>query len=75
MMTKAENNGKQWSAKEDERLRELAVSSATLSEIAEKLKSNKVSHPGAGIHAPRGTTAFSNPAALPVEMGLKVKGK
>jgi hypothetical protein len=37
MTARAENSGKQWSAKEDERLRELAVASATLSEIAEKL--------------------------------------
>src|SRR5260370_27200677 len=41
MTAKAENSGKQWSAKEDERLRELAVSSATLSEIAEKLNRTK----------------------------------
>jgi hypothetical protein len=37
MTTKAKNSGKQWSAEEDERLRELAVLSATAAEIAEKL--------------------------------------
>jgi hypothetical protein len=37
MTAKAENSGKQSRVKEDERLRELAVSSATLCEIAEKL--------------------------------------
>jgi hypothetical protein len=37
MTAKAENSGKQWSAEEDERLRELAVSSATAAEIAEEL--------------------------------------
>jgi len=58
-----------WSAKEDERLRELAVSSATLSEIAEKLNRTK-----SAIQA-RAYTLRANPAALPVEMGLKVKGK
>jgi hypothetical protein len=42
MTAKAESSGKQWSAKEDERLRELAVSSATLSEIAEKLNRTKL---------------------------------
>ena len=37
MKARAENSGKLWTAQEDERLRELAVSSATPSEIAEKL--------------------------------------
>jgi hypothetical protein len=37
MTAKAENSGKLWTAQEDERLRELAGSGATLSEIAEKL--------------------------------------
>ena len=37
MTATAKNSGKQWSAQEDERLRELAVSSATPSEIAAKL--------------------------------------
>ncbi len=37
MTATAKNSGKQWSAQEDERLRELAVSSATSSEIAAKL--------------------------------------
>jgi hypothetical protein len=37
MRVRAENSGKQWSPKEDQRLRELAVSGATLSEIAAKL--------------------------------------
>jgi hypothetical protein len=37
MTAKAENSGKQWSTAEDDRMRELAVSGATLSEIAEKL--------------------------------------
>ena len=69
MMAKAENSGKRWSAKVDEQLRELAVSSATLSEIAEKLNRTK-----SAIQA-RAYTLRANPAALPVEMGLKVKGK
>src|SRR2546429_3579378 len=37
MTATAKNSGRQWSPEEDERLRELAVSSATPSEIAEKL--------------------------------------
>jgi hypothetical protein len=37
MTATAKNSGKQWSAQEDERLRELTVSSATPSEIAAKL--------------------------------------
>ncbi len=37
MKATAKNSGKQWSAEEDERLRELAVSSATPFEIAKKL--------------------------------------
>src|ERR1019366_4439420 len=37
MKARAENSGKLWTAQEDERLRELAVSNATPSEIAEKL--------------------------------------
>src|SRR5713226_8409200 len=37
MTAKAENSGKLWTAQEDERLRELAVSSATPFEIAAKL--------------------------------------
>jgi hypothetical protein len=37
MTARAENSGKQWSPEEDERLRELAASSATPSEIAAKL--------------------------------------
>jgi hypothetical protein len=37
MTVTAKNSGRQWSPEEDERLRELAVSSATPSEIAEKL--------------------------------------
>jgi hypothetical protein len=37
MTTTAKNSGKQWSAEEDERLRELALSSATAAEIAEEL--------------------------------------
>jgi hypothetical protein len=37
MTARAENSGKLWTAQEDERLRELAVSSATPAEIAEKL--------------------------------------
>jgi hypothetical protein len=37
MTATAKNSGKQWSAEEDERLRELAVSGATPSEIAAKL--------------------------------------
>jgi hypothetical protein len=37
MTARAENSGKLWTAQEDERLRELAASSATPSEIAEKL--------------------------------------
>ncbi len=37
MTAAAENGGKLWTAQEDERLRELAGSGATLSEIAEKL--------------------------------------
>jgi hypothetical protein len=37
MTATAKNSGRQWSAEEDERLRELAVSGATLAEIAEKL--------------------------------------
>jgi hypothetical protein len=37
MTATAKNSGKRWSPEEDERLRELAVSSATPVEIAEKL--------------------------------------
>ena len=37
MKVRAENRGKLWTAQEDERLRELAVSSATPCEIAAKL--------------------------------------
>jgi hypothetical protein len=37
MTATAKNSGRQWSPEEDERLRELAVSSATPAEIAEKL--------------------------------------
>jgi hypothetical protein len=37
MRATAENSGKLWTAQEDERLRELAVSGATPSETAEKL--------------------------------------
>ena len=37
MTARAENSGKQWSAQEDERLRELAVLGATPFEIAAKL--------------------------------------
>ena len=37
MTAKAENSGKLWTAQEDERLRELAASNATPSEIAAKL--------------------------------------
>jgi hypothetical protein len=37
MTARAENSGKLWTAQEDERLRELAASSATPSEIAAKL--------------------------------------
>jgi hypothetical protein len=37
MTTVAENGGKPWTPEEDERLRELAASGATLSNIAEKL--------------------------------------
>jgi hypothetical protein len=37
MTARAENSGKLWTAHEDERLRELAASSATPSEIAAKL--------------------------------------
>jgi hypothetical protein len=37
MTTRAENSGKLWTAQEDERLRELAASIATPSEIAAKL--------------------------------------
>jgi hypothetical protein len=33
----AENSGKPWTAQEDERLRELAASGATLAELAQKL--------------------------------------
>jgi len=41
MTATAKNSGRQWSPEEDERLRELAVSSAALSEIAEKLNRTK----------------------------------
>ncbi len=37
MTARAENSGKLWTAQEDERLRELAVSGANPSEIAAKL--------------------------------------
>jgi hypothetical protein len=37
MTARAENSGKPWTAQEDERLRELAASSATPFEIAAKL--------------------------------------
>jgi len=37
MTATAKNSGRQWSPEEDERLRELAVSSATPAEITEKL--------------------------------------
>jgi hypothetical protein len=37
MTATAENSGKLWTAQEDERLRELAASGATPSEIADKL--------------------------------------
>ena len=37
MTATAKKSGKQWSPEEDQRLRELAVSGATLSEIAEML--------------------------------------
>ena len=37
MKVRAENRGKLWTAQEDERLRELAVSGANPSEIAAKL--------------------------------------
>jgi hypothetical protein len=37
MTASAENSRKPWTAQEDERLRELAASGATLSEIAQKL--------------------------------------
>jgi hypothetical protein len=37
MTATAKNSGRQWSPEEDEQFRELAVSSATPSEIAEKL--------------------------------------
>jgi hypothetical protein len=36
-MARAENSGKPWTVEEDERLRQLVVSSAPLTEIAERL--------------------------------------
>jgi hypothetical protein len=48
MTARAENSGKQWSPEEDERLRELAASSATPSKIAAKLNRTESSHQGAG---------------------------
>ena len=61
MKATAKNSGKQWSAEEDERLRELAVSSATPFEIAKKLNRTE---------SATKARAYAL-AARPVEMGLK----
>jgi hypothetical protein len=74
MTAKAENSGKQWSAEEDERLRELAGSGDTSPRL---LRSSIEQSPPSrrGHTCSAWISAFSNQAALPVEMGLKVKEK
>ena len=68
MTAKAENSGKRWIAQEDERFRELAVSGANPSEIAAKLNRTEAATKARAYVLRVGL-------ALPVEMGLKVKGK
>jgi len=74
MTARAENSGKLWTAHEDERLRELAASSATPSEIAAKLNRTEAATKARGLWAAGRTTAFQSQAARPVEMGLKSYG-
>ena len=68
MTARAENRGKLWTAQEDELLRELAASSATPSEIAAKLNRTEAATKARAYVLRVGLV-------LPVEMGLKVKGK
>jgi hypothetical protein len=59
MTARAENSGKLWTAHEDERLRELAASSATPSEIAAKLNRTEAATKARGLWAAGRTTAFA----------------
>ena len=68
MTARAENSGKLWTSQEDERLRELAVSGANPTEIAAKLNRTEAATKARAYVLRVGL-------ALPVEMGLKAKGK
>jgi hypothetical protein len=71
----AGNSGRPWTAKEDERLQELAASGASLSEIAKKLDRTE---PGTKTRAYilRVTLGrFGSKRRRFDELGLKAKGK
>jgi hypothetical protein len=71
MTARAENSGKLWTAQEDERLRELAVSSATPSEIAEKLNRTESATKARAYVLRAGLRRFRAKRAQPVEMGAE----
>jgi hypothetical protein len=73
MTTTAKNSGKPWSNEEDERLRELAVSSATAAEIAEKLNRTVSGTKARAYILNIGLRRFRAKRRRPVEIGLKAK--
>jgi len=75
MTARAENSGKLWTAQEDERLRELAASSATPSEIAAKLNRTEAATKARAYTLRVGLRRFRARRRDPVEMGLKAKAE
>jgi hypothetical protein len=75
MTATAKNSGRQWSPEEDERLRELAVSSATPVEIAEKLNRTESATKARAYILRVGLRRFRTKRRAPVEMEMKAKRK